>query len=551
MNRLFTLVFVALAIGTCKAQQADSLIALLKRSTDKAERARLSLAISDKLSRVNPQGALEYAIQSIELAQQLGHDSLANWARMSQATIYLQLGDYPQSLQIYHELAQTAELAADSALLSVVYGNQGSIYYYQRNMEEALANYLKSLQTMGKPGATWSDREQLRCANLYNNIGIIYDETKKYDSAERYYSEALGLTEKLDHAHEARANILNNIGTLHVDRGDVDEAYSYYLQAMELRKKNNNKLGLARSYNNLGEYFVRHKYDAAQAEAYLNDAIVLSEEIGSLQTLNSSSQLLYELYSTEEQYEKALHALERKMITSDSLFNEEKTRKIAQLELQFEFDKKQREAELLQKQRELYFLLGATLLGLLLLGVTILWLLQKNKTRKAQIKEANLEIEKIKLQNDLAIKDKELATNIMYLLNKNELINGISEKLMEIKQSPPADSPASIQKVVLDIQSNLQPELWQEFEYRFQQVHEDFYRTLNEKFPELTPSERRLCAFLKLNMTTKEISALTHQNAKSIDVARTRLRKKLNLTGTDQNLVTFLEQLGVRTQPHA
>jgi hypothetical protein len=44
-------------------------------------------------------------------------------------------------------------------------------------------------------------------------------------------------------------------------------------------------------------------------------------------------------------------------------------------------------------------------------------------------------------------------------------------------------------------------------------------------------------------MTTKEISAMTHQNAKSIDVARTRLRKKLNLTGTDQNLITFLDTL--------
>jgi DNA-binding CsgD family transcriptional regulator len=66
---------------------------------------------------------------------------------------------------------------------------------------------------------------------------------------------------------------------------------------------------------------------------------------------------------------------------------------------------------------------------------------------------------------------------------------------------------------------------------------------LNEKFPDLSPSERRLCAFLKLDMTTKEISAITHQNAKSIDVARTRLRKKLNLTGTDHNLITFLAHL--------
>ena len=114
---------------------------------------------------------------------------------------------------------------------------------------------------------------------------------------------------------------------------------------------------------------------------------------------------------------------------------------------------------------------------------------------------------------------------------------------MEIKNQLSAENQPAIQKVVLDLQSNLQPELWQEFEFRFQQVHEQFYKALNEKFPDLSPSDRRLCAFLKLNMTTKEISAITHQNAKSIDVARTRLRKKLSLTGTDHNLVSFLSQL--------
>jgi DNA-binding CsgD family transcriptional regulator len=188
-------------------------------------------------------------------------------------------------------------------------------------------------------------------------------------------------------------------------------------------------------------------------------------------------------------------------------------------------------------------LLGASLLLLLFLLATVLFLLQKSKTRKAQLKETQLQLEKVQLKNDLDKKDKELATNITFLLSKNELINSVSEKLLEIKQSAPAESQSPLQKLILDIQSNLQPELWQEFEVRFQQVYESFYKILTVRFPDLSPSERRLCAFLKLNMTTKEISALIHQNAKSIDVARTRLRKKLGLTGSDQNLVTFLEQL--------
>ena len=74
------------------------------------------------------------------------------------------------------------------------------------------------------------------------------------------------------------------------------------------------------------------------------------------------------------------------------------------------------------------------------------------------------------------------------------------------------------------------------------EVHEDFYDALNKKFPDLTPNEKRLCAFLRLNMTTKEISAITHQSVQSINMARFRLRKKMNMEH-DDNLISFLGQL--------
>ena len=64
-----------------------------------------------------------------------------------------------------------------------------------------------------------------------------------------------------------------------------------------------------------------------------------------------------------------------------------------------------------------------------------------------------------------------------------------------------------------------------------------------EKFPNLTPNEQRLCAFLKLNMSTKDISELTGQTINAIEMARYRLRKKLHISGKDENLITFLSQI--------
>ena len=85
--------------------------------------------------------------------------------------------------------------------------------------------------------------------------------------------------------------------------------------------------------------------------------------------------------------------------------------------------------------------------------------------------------------------------------------------------------------------------MWEEFETRYQQVHEGFYEKIRERFPDLSPTEEKLCALLRLGMSSKEIAELSQQSVKSVEVARSRLRKKLNLTNTNVNLSTFLANL--------
>jgi len=75
---------------------------------------------------------------------------------------------------------------------------------------------------------------------------------------------------------------------------------------------------------------------------------------------------------------------------------------------------------------------------------------------------------------------------------------------------------------------------------RFKQVHVEFYKNLIDKYPELTSGELRLCAFLRLNLSTKEIAQLTGQNIKALEMARFRLRKKMGIADSDTNLVVYL-----------
>ena len=150
-------------------------------------------------------------------------------------------------------------------------------------------------------------------------------------------------------------------------------------------------------------------------------------------------------------------------------------------------------------------------------------------------------MEKVHLNEDLEFRNKELTTHVMYLLKKNEFLISISEKLVEIQDSLGPEAGKPILDIVKELRSNVDSTVWEEFEVRFQQVHQNFYHKLNEAFPGLTPNEKKLCAFLHLNMTTKDISAITFQSPKSIQVARTRLRKRLGID-RDENLVSFLQQ---------
>ena len=167
----------------------------------------------------------------------------------------------------------------------------------------------------------------------------------------------------------------------------------------------------------------------------------------------------------------------------------------------------------------------------------------KLESKNLLLEKQNLELEKSNLKQELDFRNKELATHVMYLLRKNEFISSISEKLLNVNSLlGNSEDKKWVQDIVREMKSNVDNTVWGEFEMRFQQVHDDFYARLKEHYPDLSPNEKKICAFLRLNMTTKDISSITFQSVKSIQVARTRLRKKMGIT-RDENLISYLQQL--------
>jgi DNA-binding CsgD family transcriptional regulator len=231
-------------------------------------------------------------------------------------------------------------------------------------------------------------------------------------------------------------------------------------------------------------------------------------------------------------------------------------RTIAQMEMQDKFDARVREAQFRSEKLEaeqrrletIYFsVMAGSVLGIMIL--ILFYFLQRSKmkrqgleAKKNNLEVKSLELEKLNLERELEFRTKELATNVMYMARTSEFISGISEKLLKSKMYFTRDNQEVINKIITELQSYVDQDTWAEFEIRFQQVHNDFYTRLNELHPDLTANEKKLCAFLRLNMTSKEISAITYQSVNSIIVARSRLRKKLGIE-KDDNLVSYLENL--------
>jgi DNA-binding CsgD family transcriptional regulator/cell division protein FtsL len=240
----------------------------------------------------------------------------------------------------------------------------------------------------------------------------------------------------------------------------------------------------------------------------------------------------------------------------DSLMNQENLNNITQLEMQQRFEQKLQEDKLLRQKedlirqrRETIYLFTIITACLITVVLVMLYALQRGKLKrqhliaeKDRLLRKSLELENEKLNLDLEYKNKELTTNVIYLAKTNEFIADVAEKLVKRRIYFTRENQKLIDELIRDLQSFSDKNTWREFELRFQEVHINFYTKLLELHPDLSANEKKLCAFLRLNMTTKEISAITYQSLNSITVARSRLRKKLGVD-KEENLITYLEQL--------
>ncbi|GGF47780.1 ligand-binding sensor domain-containing protein [Echinicola rosea] len=148
-----------------------------------------------------------------------------------------------------------------------------------------------------------------------------------------------------------------------------------------------------------------------------------------------------------------------------------------------------------------------------------------------------------RLQADINFKNQELASTTMHLVQRGKVLTKIKEELMVLGKNHKLENESADFKRLLRLISEVErsDSDWDRFSVHFDHVHSNFLSTLKDKYPELTPNELKICAFLKMNLSSKEIAQLMSISLKAVEVGRYRLRKKLQLS-SDTNLFDFLIQ---------
>jgi len=525
----------------------NTLLQQVERAKSDSIKVYLLVSVSSHYLSNDVFSSLKYGELALEIAEKSNDKKALSHALFNLGIVYFYQGLMELSIPYFFRFLEISEEIGESKSISYALVNIGAIYLNLKQYEKAQEFFIKALESAENDTTDSQNFDFTR--SIYNNLGIIAKENGEMEKAIEYFRRAVNIGKQSGKREQNYANALNNLGGAYRDLGRMDDAIEYLNEALNVRLENNDKSGIIRSYLSLAKYYEALN-NTGMAFDFTYNAISMAEEVGTLTSLAEAYDYIYNLFQAKQAADSALKYHILLTAANEKLNKEAAVKELSHMEITARYKENQRIMQLEQQRREQrYLLLGLVMaFGLAILGLLHFLAHSRNKRLRLEkenmlLAAKNLELEKSNLEQELDMRNKELTTNVMYQIQKNELINEIVQKMQKLNISGSKQYQSWVMEIIKDLEKTQHQSVWNEFEIRFQQVHKDFYDRLNEINPELSPNERRLSAFLRLNMSTKEISSITGQSARSIEVARTRLRKKLDLTNSETGLVEFLSQL--------
>lgn len=517
-------------------------------------------------------------IQAFKIAKQLDEKRLMGKLSNNLAECYSMTGRSPKAEAAYREAYQLYEALHDTNAMAVILINLGDEYAKTGRIElaaetelqairlkEAANDYRKLAFYYQKLGELFINRDNARWEQyamkalalsrteeyttlratiaIYNDLGAIWRIKGDFKTATAYYDTMYQISAEADYP-KGIATATSERALMLYEQGRYAEALPLAESAYKIVLERDDEYKIVYEATLIARILIKLEQHTRAIEL-LKMAIKRAHMAGLIAEEQDGHKYLSEAYRASGRWQEALLSHERYVSLKDSIGGVEVQNALNNLQTRFETEKKQQLIDRLNEKNLAHEKRNRLLIGLLAVSATVLLLLVViirlrnhtiRQTTALRIKEQEIhQLEHERLTMDLAYKTRELSTATLHLINKNEVLNELKSKLEASEASPP-----ELKQVIRQIDQNINLDNdWQDFSRHFEEVHPGFFRKLKEKFPSLTPNEERLCAYLAINLNTKEISQMLNVTTAAVDKSRNRLRKKLGIT-PDTNLNDFL-----------
>ncbi|MCX6295917.1 MAG: tetratricopeptide repeat protein, partial [Bacteroidetes bacterium] len=330
---LFLIISYLLPINQCVSQNIDSLWSVYNNvKTPDSTRLEAFNDIAWSLLYTNPDSTYILGHIELEIARTKKLKKCETKALNTIGASYQVKGNFLKAIEFYQQSLKIREDLKDLKGVASSLANIGSIYININEFEKALEYQLRSLKLAEQMG----NKESM--ASSLNNIGIAYTNLNENQKALEYNQKSLKMYETLGDKQGISA-CFANLGNTYSNLGDENKALEYQKKSNELSKEMGDKHGESSSMGAIGKaYFKQKKY--VLALDYLNKAQELAHEIEDLVSEKEVTEILYETYKEMGNHIKALELFEKFVVLKDSILKDDNQRKIANKELEYQYDKK-------------------------------------------------------------------------------------------------------------------------------------------------------------------------------------------------------------------
>ena len=524
--------------------------------------------VSAQLGKI--QDSYDAHTRALQVAESIGDLRLIQKCRINLARKKMSAGKYSEAIQTLQQVINTAQQMNDTLLLARAYSNLATASMRQGNTGIGLKYYFQSLDynekmhdtsgtiltltNIASAQAQHKDRESAiqtinkalamaeqvkdssRISLCYTVMGNIYSRIDK-----RKALLCLQKVEAMKQSHSTVQQIANwvNMGSIYIDIKEFEHAERYLFKALELAQHTEIKTSCASVYEKLSVLYLAVG-DFQKASDYAQKTIDLATEIGQKVLLASAHKQMSDIFVAKDDYKQAFtHYVTHKEL-NDSVYSDKNLQKIAFLKNDYEFS--QERAELKRKKAEIQlladkqkqtiqFLLVISFLVIVIAIMLFRWGRLKKLMLSHQIESISSELDSNR--KDIAVAQLKLVQNAERDAHTVKMLDTIVDSVQGVDRQ-------NIRGLIGNYKHEEISSNWDEFEALFTQLNAAFCDRLNKLYPNLTPNERRLCIFMKLSMTNKEISQITFQTEEALKKARLRLRRKLGIDRS-VNLTSFIQ----------